>query len=875
MATFLIGNVRLYGEYGSWVFEYGDVDVGNFEQKKFLKSDYGGSSAKAKAAALKYWKDPARQKRWKESSAIGKLAKSHGYTYDEYQALSKDIKTRLTWQKSAVKSRAALIAGGEYETTFTVGGKKYTLPTYGFPKKRIPVLKSFLRSFNEWRNKGGNIEAYINLKGRGPDFDRNQGHVWRLLIRYARGLAPTRPGGSGSGEPYKAIFDKLKIPKKELDTLKNFTQETVDAAKIFKASAASAAAKGGNPLVAPIVNFVNKNPNATEEELFSAIRRTEGQNLTNSEIVRGTIRGHAQGTVRLLREGRGEIIGKSQLKSIKDFTSNQLRKALIVFYNLFPNQIFREFSGTVEEFYKNNPTLQKRALRKLKDYNSIRAKVIKNLELGEGRGRGGAAFQFDHPISFEVLKRGGNLEGAIRTNPIAGDVNQFKTALDRKLSEFQRNIISGTNVETNLSKIDSLKNINKTLFGKLAGDFTIDAKGKIKVMDYGAKTVLDPTYDIAKSLEANLPLGKHIKETVAAGRLAPQLKEVLGETGFKTFTAKANQLKTVFNAETAEIQRQIANALDCGRAEGGRIGYALGTPTINCVNTKLTNEPVQSSMRLRAAEGVGKIRTAARGFLGALGKWGPKVGKFGALAAVGAVAQPLVKQFMNDDPSTYLTDPDQQAGMLDALLEGKREKPRSEILDWSLGGAELGATASAVPGSGALYKYRRGLLEAKIPKAGPISKEGLTAGDYISRHTQKLLGGEGRGVAPQYGKIRAGAGVGMKLLSGMFTPAGLLATEPLRIAQKRREGESWGDIATSPETWMGPAFAPGMTRMATRGMNPASLLPKLLRLGMSRAALAAIGPVGWVGLAASLGWEGRKQYQDYKRGRGFFARDED
>ena len=175
--------------------------------------------------------------------------------------------------------------------------------------------------------------------------------------------------------------------------------------------------------------------------------------------------------------------------------------------------------------------------------------------------------------------------------------------------------------------------------------FTIDAKGKIKVMDYGAKTVLDPTYDIAKSLKANLPLGKHIQQTVAAGALNPQLKEVLGEKVFKTFTDKASKLKTVFNAETVEIQRHIANALNCGDAEGGRIGYALGTPTINCVNTKLTNQPVQSSMRLRASEGVGKIKNVAQGFLGALGKFGPAAGKFGAIAAVGALAQPLVKQF--------------------------------------------------------------------------------------------------------------------------------------------------------------------------------------------------------------------------------------
>jgi len=74
---------------------------------------------------------------------------------------------------------------------------------------------------------------------------------------------------------------------------------------------------------------------------------------------------------------------------------------------------------------------------------------------------------------------------------------------------------------------------------------------------------------------------------------------------------------------------------------------------------------------------------------------------------------------------------------------------------------------------------------------------------------------------------------------------------------------------------MGPAFAPGMTRIATAGMKKGSLLPKLLRLGISRGALAAMGPVGWAGLAASLGWEGYSQYKDYKRGRGFFASDDE
>jgi hypothetical protein len=332
-------------------------------------------------------------------------------------------------------------------------------------------------------------------------------------------------------------------------------------------------------------------------------------------------------------------------------------------------------------------------------------------------------------------------------------------------------------------------------------------------------------------------------------------------------TKSLNDFIQTIKESPARVLKTTAISTGCiNKAEGGRVGFALGTGTIKCIENKIRNQPLESTQKIVAgieegATGVlGKIRNMGQGFLGALGRFGPKVGKYGAIAAAGALAQPLVKQFRNDDTSTWLTDEHQQAGMLEALIEGERPKPRSEILDWGMGAGQLGTTAAAIPGSGKLYDYRRGLLQRKTPKAGPITEAGLTAGDYLSKHA-------GKG----YGKLRAGAGVGMKALSGMFTPAGLLATEPFRIAQKRREGESWGDIATSPMTWMGPAFAPSMTRIATAGMKKGSLLPKLLRLGISSSRLAAMGPVGWAGLVASLGWEGRKQYEDYKRRRGFFA----
>ena len=88
----------------------------------------------------------------------------------------------------------------------------------------------------------------------------------------------------------------------------------------------------------------------------------------------------------------------------------------------------------------------------------------------------------------------------------------------------------------------------------------------------------------------------------------------------------------------------------------------------------------------------------------------------------------------------------------------------------------------------------------------------------------------------------------------LYTPAGLLAHEPLRIAQMRGEGESWGEIAKSPTLWMGPAFADTMTRMATRGMRPGSTLARALSLGMSRPMLKTISRrFGMPGLALSLG----------------------
>tara|TARA_R110002020_G_scaffold4900_1_gene21037 strand:+ start:613 stop:2982 length:2370 start_codon:yes stop_codon:yes gene_type:complete len=299
------------------------------------------------------------------------------------------------------------------------------------------------------------------------------------------------------------------------------------------------------------------------------------------------------------------------------------------------------------------------------------------------------------------------------------------------------------------------------------------------------------------------------------------------------------------------------------KAGGGRIGFAAGSNCARQMEISISQNPLKVTQEISELPGnktINTFKTAAKGFLGALGRFGPAVGKYGAIAAAGVLAKPaydMVRQFVNDDPSTYLTNPEQMEKMLLSTIEDQaRKKPRSEILDWTHTGATVGATASAVPGTGALYKYRRGLLD----KTTPIGK-------FLGKEREMIMGPRGKG----YGKLRAGAGAGMKLLSGMFTPAGLLATEPLRIAQMRREGESWGEVAKSPTLWMGPAFAPSMTRIATAGMKKSSRLAKALRLGMNPAALRLLGKAGGYGLAASIGLTGYDKYQDWKNKRGWFA----
>jgi hypothetical protein len=744
-------------------------------------------------------------------------------------------------QAFRIREREKKIAAGGFEQTFTYKGKTYTLPTR-FPKKDIEKLKEFLKSFDEWKTGGGNFQSYIDMPSRTKAmaaakkvgkktsaFDNRAGNIWRRLVQYAKGKAPVNPGRTGTGELYKIFFDQLDIPKKELNVIKDLDFKNIQKFKQGLITSEAAVKKVGNPLIKTVIDVVKKNPNiTTEQELFVNVSKAAGKGLSNSEIVKAAILAHRAGSTRLLKEARKETIGETQIKSLKNFKSEELPKALRTLYNIFPNQIGRDFSGTIKDFYKDNPTLRKRALDKLNAYGKIRVELQKTLGIG-GKGPGKSAFQFDHPISFAALQRSGDIQGAIRTNPIVGDVNQFKGKfLDRKLNNLQRAIMRGEDVAENIAKVEKLKNINQTLLGNLAGDFSIDEKGIIKVKDYGAPAILDKQYDIAKSLQKNLPLGGQIKSTIASGKLTPQLTEIFGEKGAKSFIASSQKLIEFADKDINNVCRIFvrSNRAEGGMGCAGQMAQALDEDPIGTGN-KIKDLKVEGGA-------VNRVKNAATAFL----KFAGKGKTFAVTAGVGAGAGALVKAFRNDDPTTYLTNDKQANAMiLDTADQLEREERQAavgdapELLDEANIAANLGVTAAAVPGSKKVFDARK--------------KKG-------------------------FGAVRAGLGPVGKALSGFATPLGIAAITPLNVASQVYQGDSAEEILTDPLNYLGPAFAGTLTKEATVGMPKGGMLNKALRLGMSPAGVRGISKFfGLPGLALSLGYEGYDQYKKYTEGRGF------
>ena len=304
--------------------------------------------------------------------------------------------------------------------------------------------------------------------------------------------------------------------------------------------------------------------------------------------------------------------------------------------------------------------------------------------------------------------------------------------------------------------------------------------------------------------------------------------------------AEKGKIGPIKNIQTKLTHLNFFDDVRADALEGGQIcrlvratGATGGTLTcVDAVEEAIQKEPEKLAQKASRLE---KFKNSATGFL----NFAKKGGKFGAIAAVGAAGAGLVKTFMNDDPTTYLSNEDQQKNMLISMVTDPmvdQPDPSPEILDWQL--PALGATAAAG-------------TAVTAPSTIEASRS-ARFGKKPSGYTKTALKTLGRGLATT------------------GTPLGLAAFEPLHIAGQVQAGDSLGEIATNPWNYAGLAFADDLSKFATKGLGPN--IAKAMRLGISPAALK-VGSrfLGLPGLALSLGISGYETYDDWKNKRGWFS----
>tara|TARA_R110002012_G_scaffold264_3_gene1013 strand:+ start:4317 stop:6434 length:2118 start_codon:yes stop_codon:yes gene_type:complete len=326
---------------------------------------------------------------------------------------------------------------------------------------------------------------------------------------------------------------------------------------------------------------------------------------------------------------------------------------------------------------------------------------------------------------------------------------------------------------------------------------------------HGLKKTQLPT--LSTQHPSKLYSAKRLDQLKAQGLDLPEhFKKAKYSIGVGEKTPTLGEVRTAFR-ESPELIKKI-NKSPLKKIIELRVGCADG-----CLAQVAKNEPGKITKALNT------LPDKTKGFLGLLGRGGMKAAPLAAVAAAGAIAEPLVKQFRNDDPTTYLSNPDQQKGMLLSMLESETPQVDEEILKWQYPGQIAGA-AAAIPGSSAVMKARK---------------------------------------ARKFGTARAALGPAGKVLAGSFSPLAVAASLPIGIAAQVKGGSDFEDIATDPFNWIGPAFASSGARIATRGMNPTGILAKAIRMGMSPGALRVVSRLGAPGLALTAGLKGYDLYKNW------------
>jgi len=394
--------------------------------------------------------------------------------------------------------------------------------------------------------------------------------------------------------------------------------------------------------------------------------------------------------------------------------------------------------------------------------------------------------------------------------------------------------------------------MSETMFNKTLTSNYFNKSLKNKVVNAMVDTDYDESFlsEVRKNLKDTGGILKTKGTEFVADPLNPIISKQAERLGYEKFLdpklepelkAQSDFYKGIYKDIQKlpyENKRLVETAVGCTitRADGGRINMVEGGTPSRCVEIKLNKDPEGFMKKVASIEEtsgpINKIKNAASTFLNVA----KKGGRFGAFAAVGAAGAGLVKQFSSDDPTSYLSDENQQKNMLIDMVTEPVMEERDPGITSSAQLPVLGATVAAgmIPGGKRLMEVRK--------------RQGAGA---VRAATGPLKGLLGKGLA------------------ATGTPLGMLALEPLYIGSQLAEGDSLGEIATNPINYLGAAFASPLTQQATKFASPA--VSNFMRLGISPTMLKTVSRrFGLPGLALSAGISGYEMFDNYRKGKGLF-----
>ena len=408
--------------------------------------------------------------------------------------------------------------------------------------------------------------------------------------------------------------------------------------------------------------------------------------------------------------------------------------------------------------------------------------------------------------------------------------NQFKnTQFDTPLIK----LVYQYNNETDPSIKQSLKSEIQDLRKNFNNRTKVGGKGYLDDMDFkfGQKVSLidkTPTVDLLTDEGSIKQYVKNVAHSNAYFSSLDQKTVGIRDKRFpidklkldipesKTFNLFLNDIRA-----DAAADGPICSIVKTRKQDGG---------TVSCVQAVEDAIEKNPQKLVQDASKIGKFKNAALGFLKS-----PGFKTFSAAGVAGAVGTGLVKAFRNDDPTTYLSNEDQQKNMLVDMATSPitTDLPRPDILDYQL------------PLAGALVA---GSTAAVAPKTIKASKSDLRFASRSPGVEKKKPGNIKTGFRT------LGRGLGVAASPGLLAP--LAAMD---ITSQVSEGDSALDIATDPFNYLYPAFADQTPKM-TRGLP--SVFRKIANLGLGRVGLKVLSRAGLAGLGLSLGIQGYQALTD-------------